>query len=142
MRGALLGIFVGATACGAAASSGAPPAVRPEATSPTGTTMLGRLEGTWEIVRYESRDPIPPEVMPLMGEMFENLRVSVHDGAWRVEGKDSPFRVVNERGDSFQLETRGGMFDRAACRLNDRGEWEVDDDGPTWPGKTVLRRAR
>ena len=79
--------------------------------------------------------------MPLMGAMFEDLRLSVHHRAWEVEGKDSPFEVVGERGDSFRLKT-GGMFDNASCRLTPTGEWEVVDDGPTWPGKTVLKRAR
>jgi hypothetical protein len=121
----------------------APPASgEATAPAPSGGGIEGRLEGTWEIVRFESRDPIPNEVMPLMGEMFENLRVSVHDSTWRVEGKDSPFRVVGATGDAFQLETSGGMFDKAACRLNSKGEWEVDDRGPTWPGKTVLRRTK
>lgn len=127
--------------CGGASPNGvASPGAAPKSTEESGG-VEGKLQGTWEIVRYESRDPIPNEAMPLMGELFENLRVSVHDSAWSVEGKDSPFHVVHARGDSFELDT-GGMFDKATCRLNSRGEWEVDDRGPTWPGKTVLRRAK
>lgn len=132
------------TCCLLIACGGAQGAAKSEQTAVPGsgaTGIEGRLQGTWEIVRYESRELIPAEAMPLMGAMFEDLRLSVHDSAWQVEGKDSPFEVVAERGDSFRLKT-GGMFDNASCKLTADGEWEVIDDGPTWPGKTVLKHAR
>jgi hypothetical protein len=100
-----------------------------------------RLQGTWEIVKYQSKEPIPPEAMPLMGAMFEDLRLNVKQQAVEVDGKASPFQAVDEQGDSFRLKT-DGMFNNAACKFNSADEFEVDDQGPTWPGKTVLRRAK
>jgi hypothetical protein len=136
--------FATLSCCLLIACGGAQGAAKSEQTAPphaAASGIEGRLQGTWEIVRYESRELIPAEAMPLMGAMFEDLRLSVHDSAWQVEGKDSPFEVVSERGDSFRLKT-GGMFDNASCTLTANGEWEVIDDGPTWPGKTVLKHAR
>jgi hypothetical protein len=100
-----------------------------------------RLQGTWEIVRYVSKEPIPPEAMPLMGAMFEDLRLQVKEDAVVVEGKSSSFRAVDEDGDTFKLKT-DGMFDNASCKFNSPDEFEVDDQGPTWPGKSVLHRLR
>lgn len=127
-------------ACGG--SSGAPAAgAVSESKSPGASGIQSRLQGTWEIVRYVSRDPIPSEAMPLMGEMFEDMRLSVHDSAFQIDGKDSPFEVVSAEGDKFRLKT-GGMFDNADCRINEKGEWEIDDQGPTWPGTTVLKKTK
>ena len=71
--------------------------------------------------------------------MFEDLRLKVADDHVEVDGKASPFKAVDEDGDKFRLST-DGMFDKANCRFTSPDEFEVDDQGPTWPGKTVLRR--
>jgi hypothetical protein len=98
-----------------------------------------KLQGTWEIVKYVSKEPIPAEAMPLLGSMFEDLRFKVADEHLEVDGKASPFKVIDDNGDTFRLST-DGMFDKASCRFTSPDEFEVDDQGPTWPGKTVLHR--
>ena len=79
--------------------------------------------------------------MPLIGAMFEELRLSVKAEQVEVDGKSSPFRAVEEDGDSFRLKT-DGMFDNAKCRFTSSDEVEVDDQGPTWPGTSVLHRSK
>jgi hypothetical protein len=98
-----------------------------------------KLQGTWEIVKYVSKEPIPDEAMPLLGSMFEDLRLKVADDKVEVDGKASPFKAVDDNGETFRLST-DGMFDKATCRFTSPDEFEVDDQGPTWPGKTILRR--
>jgi len=112
-----------------------------ESPKPASGGLQGRLQGTWEIVRYQSKEPIPSEAMPLMGAMFEDLRLSVNAEQVVVDGKASPFRAVDESGDSFRLKT-DGMFDNAQCRFTSADEVEIDDEGPTWPGTSTLRRAK
>jgi len=100
----------------------------------------GKLQGKWEIVRYESQDPIPDEAMPLMGELFDELRLDVKGDKVVVDAKESPF-VANENADgTFKLTTSGGMFDGATCKFVEDDEFEVDDRGERWPGKSVLKR--
>jgi len=130
-------LFVGAISC--ASSTTSPTGAGHDATTTTGTQK--RLQGTWEIVKYTSKEPIPSEAMPLMGAMFEDLRLNVHEGAVEVEGKASPFQAVDEHGESFKLKT-DGMFNDASCKFTSADEFEVDDQGPTWPGKTILRRSK
>jgi hypothetical protein len=129
-------LFAGVVSCGAstpASSDGNSAAV-------AGGTQK-RLQGTWEIVKYQSKEPIPPEAMPLMGSMFEDLRLNVREAAVEVEGKSSPFQAVDENGESFKLRT-DGMFNNANCKFTSADEFEVDDQGPTWPGKTILHRSK
>lgn len=135
-----LAVFACLTACGSN-PTGASAAGGPEKLTATadGKGAQARLQGTWEIVKYVSKEPIPAEAMPLLGSMFEDLRFKVADDHVEVDGKASPFKAVDESGDTFRLST-DGMFDKATCRFTSPDEFEVDDQGPTWPGKTVLRR--
>lgn len=141
--GWLLAGAIAATAFGCGASSpGATSAAGEDGSKgSTGTDAQKRLQGTWEIVKYTSKEPIPPEAMPLMGEMFEDLRLRVNEAAVEVDGKASPFQAVDASGDSFRLKT-DGMFNNASCKFTSADEFEVDDQGPTWPGTTVLHRAK
>jgi hypothetical protein len=52
-----------------------------------------KLQGTWEIIRYESESLIPDEAMPLMGAMFEALRIQF-DGL----GRRRPHRKARRTG--------------------------------------------
>ena len=102
------------------------------------------MNGTWEIVRYQSTRPIPPEAMPLMGELFDVLRVTFDGGnATFVAGKtkeEKPYSLTEESADGFRLVVRGGMFDGAKFHAAGDNRWEVVDDGDRWPGKSVLQR--
>lgn len=133
-----LAAFACLTACGSS-PTGASAAGGEEKLTASGKGAQARLQGTWEIVKYVSKEPIPAEAMPLLGSMFEDLRFKVADDHVEVDGKASPFKAVDENGDTFRLST-DGMFDKATCRFTSPDEFEVDDQGPTWPGKTVLRR--
>ena len=103
-----------------------------------------RLQGSWEIVRYESSE-IPKEAMPLMAELFENLRIRF-EGATAIvkRGKGAeertPFEVADEQGDAFKLIASGGMFDGSECRFLGEDEWEATDKGKAWPGVSRLKR--
>jgi len=103
-----------------------------------------KLQGTWEIVRYQSDRPIPKEAMPLMGEMFDTLRLKF-DGANAsfLIGKTTeqhPFDVTDDDGSEFRLVARGGMFDGGRCKFASDDEWQVEDKGEHWPGLSVLKR--
>jgi hypothetical protein len=139
--------------CGSAAT---PPADSPAAASSGGPAadaerpMSGvrkRLQGTWEIARYQSDHPIPKEAMPIMGELFDSLRLRF-DGsrvvmkAGKTTEETSAFDVSDEHGDDFTMVAKGGMFDGASCKFLGDDEWEVHDRGTAWPGVSVLRRAR
>lgn len=128
------------TACGSSSTTGNTPS-GPDTTAVAarGGEAQAKLQGTWEIVKYVSKEPIPAEAMPLLGSMFEDLRFKVADDKVEVDGKASPFKAVDENGETFRLST-DGMFDKATCRFTSPDEFEVDDQGPTWPGKTILRR--
>jgi len=117
----------------------------PASAAPTGA--LGRLQGTWEIVRYQSDSTIPGQAMPLMAELFESLRLRFEpDHALVSTSKTTEERlevtIDRESGDAFTLRTRGSMFDGAACRFLGPDEWEVTDAGRVWPGVSVLRRVK
>jgi hypothetical protein len=105
-----------------------------------------RLQGNWEIVRYESKQ-IPNEAMPLMAELFESLQLRFEGSSAIVRRGKGPeertsFEVADEEGNAFRLLDGGGMFDGARCRFLSDDEWEATDEGATWPGTTRLRRAR
>ena len=147
------GSIIVATGCG---SSGTPeptnPAeVRSDAPSaPPPTPLAGvkkRLQGTWEIARYQSERPIPKEAMPIMGEMFDSLRMrfegaSVVVRAGKSTEEPAAFDVADEQGDSFKMVAKGGMFDGASCRFVADDRWEVADHGTMWPGTSVIKRLK
>jgi hypothetical protein len=117
----------------------------PKAASPASIQV--RLQGTWEIVRYTSERPIPDDAMPLMGDLFDSLRLRfegemVGARAGRQAEESAHFTVADEHGDAFRLVAKGGLFDGARCRFVDADTWEVTDHGPTWPGVSLLKRAR
>lgn len=105
-----------------------------------------RLQGTWEITRYTSEHRIPDDAMPLMGTLFESLRLRFEGGRFIAGTKPSTeesceFAIAGEKGDEFTLIAKGGLFDGARCRFVDADTWECADHGPSWPGVSVLRRA-
>jgi len=123
------------------ADAGSPP----RAVSPASIQV--RLQGTWEIVRYTSERPIPDDAMSLMGDLFDSLRLrfegdAVSARAGRQAEESARFTIADERGDAFRLVAKGGLFDGAKCRFVDADTWEVTDHGPTWPGVSLLKRAR
>jgi hypothetical protein len=103
-----------------------------------------KLQGTWEIIRYESESLIPDEAMPLMGAMFEALRIQFEGSVAiaRIEKHEErvPFATENAAGDEFTLVAREWMFDGARCRFTSEGELEIKDKGGRWPGISRLRR--
>ena len=115
--------------------------------STKGAPIQQRLKGTWEIVRYTSDSPIPDAAVPLMAELFDSLRLRF-DGdamiarAGRQAEERMRFTVADERGESFRLVSKGGLFDGAKCRFVDADTWEATDHGPSWPGVSLLRRAK
>jgi hypothetical protein len=140
-------------ACGGGSAEQPPPtsAAKPvasEAPAPAKPTgVLGKLQGTWEIVRYQSDANIPGQAMPLMAELFDSLRLRFEpDHALVSTSKTAEERmeiaIDGESGDRFTLRTKGSMFDGAACRFLGPDEWEVTDTGRVWPGVSVLRRAK
>jgi hypothetical protein len=147
----LLVVTMPACGGGSAEQPGAPATPKPVTTEapaaakPAG--VLGRLQGTWEIVRYQSDANIPGQAMPLMGELFDSLRLRFEpDHALVSTSKTSEERmeiaIDGESGDTFTLHTKGSMFDGAACRFLGPDEWEVTDTGRVWPGVSVLRRVK
>jgi hypothetical protein len=140
-------------ACGGGTNTAAGPEAAPlrseagssESTLPEGSARK-RLQGNWEIVRYESKR-IPNEAMPLMAELFESLRLRYEGSSAIVQRGKGPdertsFEVADEQGDAFRLIDKGGMFDGSRCRFINNDEWEAADDDSTWPGTTRLHRAR
>lgn len=139
--------------CGASGPSPAGSPAQPsgtEAQADSPKPLAGarkRLQGTWEIARYESDHPIPKEAMPIMGELFDSLRLrfdgaKVVTKAGKATEESGAFDVADERGDEFRMVAKGGMFDGATCKFLGDDAWEVHDRGTAWPGLTVLRRAK
>jgi hypothetical protein len=89
---------------------------------------------------------IPDEAMPLMGALFNGLRLEFQGttAIARIEKVEErvSFVIENEKGDDFTLIARGWMFDGARCRFTSEGDVEIRDDGGTWPGMSRLRRVR
>jgi hypothetical protein len=117
-----------------------------EARSPADRTPRGRLQGTWEIVRYQSKNRIPDEAMPLMGELFDSLRLRFSGDRVVVTAgrfsEASDFAVQAGPGGELRLSVRGGMFDGALLRFIDERHVELVDDGKAWPGLSVLEREK
>jgi len=145
-----LGTLLIALGCGSAPPAAAPgasagsaePGAAALAAPITGTRK--KLQGTWEIVRYQSDRPISKEAMPLMGELFDSLRLRFEgtNASFQV-GKTTeqhPFDVADDDGSEFRLVARGGMFDGARCKFVADDEWQVVDKGERWPGLSVLKR--
>jgi hypothetical protein len=147
--------------CGASATPSATPDAAPVGEPATGQAQAPlaaagkpvlsgarkQLQGNWEIVRYQSDRPIDKAAMPLMGELFDVLRLrfdgaSVVAKAGTAPEERASFDVAEESGDAFRLVVKGGMFDGARCRFLAEDQWEVTDKGPTWPGVSILKRTR
>ena len=145
--------MIGASACGASPPEPDAPGSTPSSgeVAPAAPTELTgaakKLQGTWEIVQYKSVEPIPKEAMPLMSDLFDTLRIRF-DGtdqavvAGKMPEEKNTFSVDGESGDEFKLVSKGGMFDGAQCKFLGADEWEVVDQGPTWPGTSRLRRVK
>jgi hypothetical protein len=120
------------------------PPVNPLPPAPPQPNPREKLQGTWEIIRYESEGLIPDEAMPLMGAMFEALRIQFEgsQATARIEKHEErvPFSTENAAGDEFTLVAREWMFDGARCRFTSEGELEIKDRGGRWPGVSRLRR--
>ena len=157
---ALIAALIGCGGSQAPAPSSAPPspADGPDGSPSPGAVLTAadrapggpkpvraRLQGTWEIVRYTSEHRIPDDAMPLMGMMFDQLRLRFEGGRF-IAGtspateESTELAIGGERGDEFTIIAKGGLFDGARCRFVDADTWEAQDHGPTWPGVSVLRR--
>ncbi len=141
---ATVGALVTMAGCGGAPSEGSVPTTQTPAAQAARASSgaQAKLQGTWEIVRYESTEPIPDEAMPLMGELFDSLRLAVHGDKVTIETSESSFTANENPDGSFKLVTSSGMFDGATCRFVADDTFEVDDRGERWPGKSLLKRAR
>lgn len=120
------------------------PAVSTAPPTPPPPSAAIKLQGTWEIVHYESVSVIPDEAMPLMGSMFNALRITFEGTVAiaridKVEERMS-FATDNEKGDEFTLFANGFMFHGARCRFLPDGLVEITDAGGTWPGVSQLKR--
>lgn len=159
-RGSALLLVVALAACGGMAPSApvqgaadapppppaATPQPEPEAPAPADSSPRGRLQGTWEIVHYQSKNRIPDEAMPLMGELFDTLRLRFSEGRYVVTAgrftEASDFSVQAGQGGELRLVARGSMFDGALLRFVDARHVELVDDGKAWPGVSVLEREK
>jgi len=143
---------VGGLGCGA---SPAEPSASPDSTALGSVTSSAddasdgaesahakQLQGEWEIVRYVSNEAIPPEAMPLLAEMFETLTLRFEGTTVEAGGETVSFRIEDGQADSFILHAKGGMFDGATCRFVEEDKVEVIDEGPQWPGTSLLRRMK
>jgi hypothetical protein len=115
--------------------------------SAKGAPIQQRIQGTWEIARYTSEHALPDAAMPLMGELFDSLRIrfdgdSVSARAGKQAEERVRFAITDDRGDSFRLVAKGGLFDGAKCRFVDADTWEATDHGAAWPGVSLLRRVK
>jgi hypothetical protein len=121
-----------------------PSSIAPAPPAPTKPKAEARMQGTWEIARYESVTVIPDEAMPLMGALFNMLRLEFTGAVAiaRIENVEerASFVIESEAGDEFTLFARGWMFDGARCRFTSEGEIEIKDKAGTWPGVSRLRR--
>lgn len=136
---------VASTPAAATSRGSAPSPLTPEAASPADDTPRGRLQGSWEIVHYQSKHRIPDEAMPLMGELFDILRLRFSGDrlvvtAGRFSEASDFFVETGPRG-ALRLTVRGGMFDGAQLRFIDERHVELVDEGKAWPGLSVLERA-
>ena len=150
--GRVAGIFLAVAGCGGAPTPpGDPvsPRAHGSASSEVGSTSATakKLQGTWEIIKYTSEKPIPNEAMPLMGDLFDVLRLrfegtSAVTKAGKAPEERSTFEIADEQGAEFKMIAKGGMFDGARCKFLDADRWEVTDQGSTWPGVSVLKRVK
>lgn len=127
-----------------AATVTTPPVKPPPPPAPPPPNYSEKIQGTWEIVRYESEALIPDEAMPLMGAMFEALRIQFEgsEAIARIEKHEerAPFSIQNVTADEFTLVAQEWMFNGARCKLTSEGELEIHDRGGRWPGVSRLRR--
>ncbi len=141
--------FVATAVLGCAGASDGTPSKRSAASTdaPALTGARKRLQGTWEIVRYRSTYAVPNDAVPLMADLFDSLRLQFEPTQALVStspttNEKMAYEPIEEHGDDFKLRTNGGMFDGASCHFVGPDEWEVVDEGPVWPGVTVLRRVK
>lgn len=143
----ILGFVVEIVGC-AGASDGQPskPTVA-TSDAPEMTGVRKRLQGTWEVVRYRSANAVPNDAVPLMADLFDSLRLQFEPTQALVStsittNEKMAYEPTDEHGENFKLSTNGGMFDGASCHFVGPDEWEVVDEGPVWPGTSVLRRVK
>lgn len=117
-------------------------------TAPSRSDARSRLQGTWELVTFISRGPIPEEAIPVLATLHGAVRLRFEQDRLTTfipgnpDQEECAFEIVAERDGSFVLVTSTGMFRRAAARFVSDDEWEATEDGPTWPGTTGFRRVR
>lgn len=145
--------FVLSAVLGGCSSPPPPPADAPTSTAhasppPPRNDARSRLQGTWELVTFISRGPIPEEAIPVLATLHGAVRLRF-DGARLTtfiidhpEKEECAFEIASERGDSFTLVTSAGMFRRAEARFVSEEMWEATEDGPTWPGTTRFQRVK
>lgn len=132
---------------GLASAPTTPVSAKPaETAAPKAPTARDRLQGKWEITRYQSDRGIPDEAMPVMATLFSKLRLEFNgrSALARIEGSAAQelasFDVGYENGDDFTLFAPGFMFDGAKCRFAAEGVVEIKDTGERWPGVSALKR--
>ncbi|MFO0587997.1 MAG: hypothetical protein U0441_10680 [Polyangiaceae bacterium] len=136
--------------CGGDAPSPAknPAAATSSSPAPSRNDVRSRLQGTWELVTFISRGPIPEEAIPVLATLHGAVRLRFEQGRLitfipgNPDQEECAFEIASENEGSFALVTSAGMFRRAAARFVSDEEWEATEDGPTWPGTTRFRRVR
>lgn len=118
------------------------------APSPASHDARSRLQGTWELVTFESLTPIPEEAVPVLAALHGAVRMRF-DGSTvttflpgKVGEESCSYEISDEAGDSFTLVTGLGMFRRAQARFVSDDLWEATEKGPTWPGTTRFQRVK
>lgn len=144
----LLGLLVVAcSAQGPAAPIVAAPSVSSSA-SVTKTGAAAKLQGTWELTKFESLSSVPDEATPILGRLHGvvRLRISGDQITTFVVGdaneETCSFEILEESGQNFTLVTGLGMFRRAQARFLSDDSWEATENGPTWPGTTRFTRVK
>lgn len=148
-RSALAFVLFAVIGC---SGSPTPPADGPASTAPTPSSSpprngaRARLQGTWELVTFISRGPIPEEAIPILATLHGAVRLRFEGARLTTfvlghpEKEECAFELASENGDSFVLITPTGMFRRAEARFVSADVWEASEDGPTWPGTTRFQR--
>lgn len=149
-RGPTILLLLGVAACSSSPPPPVPPAPsRAPITTPTPekkTDVRSRLQGTWELTTFVSRDPLPDDTAPAIDRLrgavrlrFEEDRITTFiPGA--SDEETCLFEIEGEIGASFTLITSLGMFRRARARFISDDAWEATENGPLWPGTTTFTR--
>ena len=139
---------------GVSACSSAPPdahnAPLPSATISAGpnASTRARLQGTWELVAFDSLTPIPDDASPILSKLHGAVRLRFEADSvttflpGKTEQETCGYQIEAESGDTFTLVTSAGMFRKAQARFLSADLWEATENGPLWPGTTRFARVK